>query len=148
MWPPFAFKTAFVLGTLAHSFSDSFPGRFLQVSWRHCHSSSGFSLSLFCFFMSFQKDWMMIRSDLCVEHWLMSDFLCIQKYHWIITINGKRNVWKCKPIFPPDTLLQNIEITGLKPCCCCCCFVFYWKYNGLILLHSSVCSECSAGRLI
>ncbi len=30
-------------------------------------------LSLFCFFMSYQTDWMMIRSDLCVEHWLLSD---------------------------------------------------------------------------
>ncbi len=25
-------------------------------------------LSLICFFMSFQTDWLMIRSDLCVEH--------------------------------------------------------------------------------
>ncbi len=33
-------------------------------------------LSLFCFFMSFQTDWMMMRSDLCVEHWLLSDSLC------------------------------------------------------------------------
>ncbi len=42
-------------------------------------------LDLVClsFFMSFQTDWMMIRSDLCVEHWLLSDI------HWIITINGK-----------------------------------------------------------
>ncbi len=30
-------------------------------------------LSLLCFFMSLQTDWMMIRSDLCVEHWLFSD---------------------------------------------------------------------------
>lgn len=30
-------------------------------------------LSLFCFFMSFQADWMTIRSDLCVEHWLLSN---------------------------------------------------------------------------
>ncbi len=32
-------------------------------------------LSLFSFFMSFQTDWMMIRSDLCVEHWLLSRLL-------------------------------------------------------------------------
>ncbi len=70
-------------------------------------------LSLFCFFTSFQTDWMMIRSDLCVEHWLFSDSLCKQKSHWIITINGKMNVWKCKLIFP--TLQQKIEITDLKP---------------------------------
>ncbi len=25
------------------------------------------------------------------------------------------NVWKCKLIFPIDTLKQNIEITDLKP---------------------------------
>ncbi len=35
-------------------------------------------LSLFCYFMSFQTDWMMIRLDLCVEHWLLSDSLCRQ----------------------------------------------------------------------
>ncbi len=50
---------------------------------------------------------MMIRSDLCVEHWLLSDI------HWIITINGKMNVWKCKLIFPTDTLQQKIEITSV-----------------------------------
>ncbi len=48
-------------------------------------------LSVFCFFMSFQTDWMM-RSDLFVKHWLLSDSLCKQKSHWIITINGKINV--------------------------------------------------------
>ncbi len=37
-----------------------------------------------------------------------------QTAHWIITINGKINVWKCKLIFPPDTLQQKIEITDLK----------------------------------
>ncbi len=38
-----------------------------------------------------------------------------QQSHWIITINGKMNVWKCKLIFPTDTLQQKIEITDLKP---------------------------------
>ncbi len=38
-----------------------------------------------------------------------------QKSHWIITINDKMNVWKCKLIFPSDTLQQKIEITNLKP---------------------------------
>ncbi len=38
------------------------------------------------------------------------------KSHWIITINGKMNVWKCKLIFPTDTLQQKIETTDLKPC--------------------------------
>ncbi len=78
-------------------------------------------LSLFWFFMSFQTDWMMIRSDLCVEHWLLSDSLC-KKSHWIITINGQMNVWKCKLIFPTDTLQQKIERTDLKP------FFSWWKY--------------------
>ncbi len=58
---------------------------------------------------------MMIRSDLCVEHWLLSDFLCKQIYHWIIRINDKMNVWKCKLIFPTNTLQQKIEITDVKP---------------------------------
>ncbi len=35
-----------------------------------------------------------------------------QKYHSIITINGKMNVWKCTLIFPTDTLQQK---TDLKP---------------------------------
>ncbi len=56
---------------------------------------------------------MMMRSDLCVEQWLLSDS-CKQKSHWIITINGKINVWKCKLIFPTDTLQQNIEMTDFK----------------------------------
>ncbi len=51
-----------------------------------------------------------MRSDLCAEHWLLSD-----KNLWIITINGKLNVWKCKLIFPTDSLEQKIEITDLKP---------------------------------
>ncbi len=76
------------------------------------------------FFMSFQTDWMMmmIRSDLCVEHWLLSEI------HWIITINGKINVWKCKLIFPTDTLQQKIEKNDLNP------YFFSW----LKLLHSTV----------
>ncbi len=67
-------------------------------------------LSLFCFFMSFrQTDDDQIRS--------LSGVLAVvrQKYHWIITINGKINVWKCKLIFPSDTLHKNIKITDLKP---------------------------------
>ncbi len=55
-----------------------------------------------------------MRSDLCVEHWLLLDSLCKHKSHRIITINGKRNVWKCKLIFPTDRLLQKIEITDLN----------------------------------
>jgi len=31
---------------------------------------------------------MMVRSDLRVEHWLLSESLSIQIFHWIIAING------------------------------------------------------------
>ncbi len=34
-----------------HSSSGSFAGRSLQASWRHCHSSSGVSLSQFVLFL-------------------------------------------------------------------------------------------------
>ncbi len=94
----------------------SFAGRFREASWRRCHSSSGFSLSQFVLFLHvIPERLMMIRSDLCVEHRLMSDSLCKQKSHWIITINGKINVCKCKLIFPTDTQQQKVEITDLKP---------------------------------
>ncbi len=39
----------------------------------------------------------------------------LQGIHWIITTNSKINVWKCKLIFPTETLQQKIEITDLKP---------------------------------
>jgi len=40
--------------------------------------------------MQSQTDFMTVRSDLSVEHRLLSDSLCIQTSHWIY---GKRNVW-------------------------------------------------------
>ncbi len=56
-----------------------------------------------CFFISRQTDDEQITS------------LCgAQTSHWVITINGKINVWKCKVIFPTDTLQQKIQITDLK----------------------------------
>jgi len=42
--------------------------------------------------------------------------LCIHKSYWIITINGKINVWKCKLIY---TLLTQQKITCLKPFLVC-----------------------------
>ncbi len=51
-----------------------------------------------------------MRSDLCGAMAVVR-----QKSHWIITMNGKMNVWKCKLIFPSDTLQQKIEIPDLKP---------------------------------
>ncbi len=53
--------------------------------------------------ISFQTDWWWS------DQISVSDFMCKQKSHWIITINGKMNVWKCKLIFPTDTLQQKIE---------------------------------------
>ncbi len=41
------------------------------------------------------------------------------------------NVWKCKLIFPTDTLQQKIETTDLKP------FFVGENTSGLRLLHST-----------
>ncbi len=68
-----------------------------------------------------------MRSD------LLSDSLCKQKSHWIITINGKMNVWKCKLIFPTDTLQQKTEITDLKP------FFSWLKRNTSVLIILATC---------
>ncbi len=85
-------------------------------------------LSLFCFFMSFQTDWMMIRSDLCLEHWLLSE----KNLFGLLQLTAK---WKCKLIFT-GTLQQKIEITDLKP--------FFWppphicSIEKLDSIHSSI----------
>ncbi len=74
-------------------------------------SFSGFSLSQFVVFLRVIPDRLdddQIRS-LCGALAVVR-----QKSHWIIRINGKINVWKCKLIFPTDTLQQTIEITDLK----------------------------------
>ncbi len=42
------------------------------------------------------------------------------------------NVWKCKLIFPTDTLQQNTEITDLKP------FLTGENTSGLIILATTV----------
>ncbi len=86
----------------------------LQVGFlKHLGDVATVLLDLVClsFFMSFQTDWMMIRSDLCVEHWLLSDI------HWIITINGKINV--CYQQFTPGThCLRDGRVAGLMCNCC------------------------------
>ncbi len=91
--------------------------RSLEAFWRRCHSSSGFSLSRFVLFLHIIPDRLdddEIRS-LCGA--LAVFRLLVQtkqrKSHWIVTINGKINVCKCKLIFP-TLLQQNIEITDLK----------------------------------
>ncbi len=66
----FAFKTAFILGTLADCFSGSFAERFHQVSWRRCHSSSGFILSQFVHVIPDRLNDDEIRS-LCGAYWLL-----------------------------------------------------------------------------
>ncbi len=43
------------------------------------------------------------------------------------------NVWKCKLIFPTDTLQQKIEITDLKP------FLAAGNTSVLIILSITVC---------
>ncbi len=58
------------------------------------HRSSGFSLSQFILFLHVIPDRLMMIRSLCGA----------QTFIWIITINGKMNVWKCKLIFPADTL--------------------------------------------
>ncbi len=45
----------------------------------------------------------------------------------VTTINGKMNVWKCKLIFPTDTLQQKTEITDLK--------LFFVGKNTCILIN-------------
>lgn len=58
-------------------------------------------LGWFSFFMSFQTDRiiMMMRSDICVEHWLLSDS------NLTGLINAKITVWKL--IFPTDNAAQD-----------------------------------------
>ncbi len=98
-----------------HSFSGSFAGRSLEASWRRCHSSSVFSLSQFFLFLHVIPDRLdndQIRS-LCGA--LAAIRRLVQtKISLFITINGKMNVWKCKLIFPTDTLQQKIKITDLN----------------------------------
>ncbi len=64
-----------------------------------------------------------------------------KKSHWIITINGTMNVWKCKLVFPTDKLQQKIEITDLKP------FLAGENTSGIRLLHSTVC-YCKAALML
>jgi len=41
---------------------------------------------------------------------MLSDTLCIQKMYWIITVNGKINVCKCKLLFPTDTIAKDKQL--------------------------------------
>ncbi len=86
-------------------------GGFLEASWRRLQSSSGFSLSQFVLFLHVSPDRL---DDDQIRSFCGALAVVRQKYNWVITIHGKMNVWKCKRIFPTDTLQQNIEITDLK----------------------------------
>ncbi len=83
----------------------SFAGRFLEASWRRCHSSSGFSLSS-CH--SRQTDDDQIRS--------MRGALAVFRLFVQTNLTGLLQLMaKCKLIFPTDTQQKKIEITNLKP---------------------------------
>ncbi len=51
------------------------------------------------------------RSDLIIIQSVWNDMKKLRQTK--STINGKMNVWKCKLIFPTDTLQQKIEITDV-----------------------------------
>ncbi len=110
MWPSFAFKAAIALGALVYSFQGGLQGGFLKrlgdVVSVCCVSSSH----------SDRLDDDRIRS-LCGELAVFT-----QKYHWIITINDKMSVWKCKLIFPTDTLQQKILINWSK-------WIWQWHFS-------------------
>ncbi len=103
MWPSFAFKAVFAL-----VFQEA-----LQVD--HLKHLGDFAtvlldlvcLSLFCFFMSFQTVW---STGCCQTPCANKNLTGLLQL-----IVSKINVWKCKLIFPTDTLQEKIEITDLKP---------------------------------
>ncbi len=71
------------------------------------HSSSGFSVSQFLLFLHVVPD----RLD---EDQIRS--LCgVQNLTALLQLMANINVWKCKRIFPTDTLQQKREITDFKP---------------------------------
>ncbi len=123
IWCEHAFKAAFALRAL------------LQVGFlKHLEDVSTVLLDLVClvlFLHVIPDRLMMIRSDLCVGHWLLSDSLCKQQSHWMITINGDGNVCTCKRIFPTDILQQNIWITDLTPC------FSWWFWQLQALIHAT-----------
>ncbi len=120
------FKAAFALCALAHCFLCSFSRRFLEASRRLRHSSSGFNLSV-CSVSSCHS-----RQTDDNQMSVLSDSLCKQKFHLIITIYRKMNVWKCKLIFTTDTLQKKIEITDFNP--------------FLILVYNHFCHHCKSRR--
>ncbi len=93
---------------------------------------------------------MVLKSVICISDRLDDDeirSLCgalavvRQKSHWIITVNGKMNVWKCKLIFPTDTLQQKTEIIDLKP------FLTGENTSGLIIL-ATLCISLTLSCLL
>ncbi len=115
MWPSYAFKAAFALGALVHSFSGSFAGRSLEVSWRRCHSSSGFSLSQFVLFLHVIPD-RLVGDQISVWSTGCSQTPCANKnLTRLLKLMTKWMFTNVKLIFPSEILQQKIEITDLKP---------------------------------
>ncbi len=87
----------------------SFAGRFLEASWRRCHSSSGFSLSQFVLFLHVIPDRLMMIRSMCGA-------LAVVRLLVQTNLTGLLQLMaKCTLIFPTDTQLKKIEITNLKP---------------------------------
>ncbi len=124
MWASFVFKAAFSLGALVHSFSGSFAGRFLEASWRLQFFWIE-SVSVCCVSSCYSR-----QTDDQIRSLCGALAVFRLKSHWIITINGKTNVWKCKLIFTTDTL--QIEITDLTP------FLAAENTSVLIILATTV----------
>ncbi len=89
-------------------------------------------LSLFCYFMSFQRDWwwsdqISVWSTGCCQTPCADNNLTALLQLMTKIMFGNVNL-----IFPTDTLPQKIEITDLKP------FFVGENTSGLRLLHSTV----------
>ncbi len=84
----------------------------LEASWRHYYSSSGYSLCQFVLLLHVIPD--RLDDDDVIRSLCGALAVVRQKSHWIITINGKMYVWKCKLILLTDKLQQKMEITDLN----------------------------------
>ncbi len=127
-------------------------GRFLQVSWRRCHSSSGFSLSQFALFLHVIPDRLdddEIRS-MCGALAVVR-LLYIQKSHWIITIYSKRTVYICKLIYIYIYIYIYIFFLLYLFIFYLFYFVFYFSFFSFFFFceqarlynkHVEICSMC------
>ncbi len=130
MWPAFAFKAAFALGALAHSFSGSFAGRSLEASWRRCHSAKSIKLLLYKYSLWKTSFWL-------VNHSIQGSNICYKfefKLYQYIPLR-KNNPLKCtkQSVWQKDEHCNNgrstlIRHNNLHNCVyiwdtrCDCCF--------------------------